>query len=139
MLISVVFYTCFLCKSFANIPPKGGTQAPWAPPLNLPLIYIVCLWELVHAHTRTHPYIYIYKIVDEESQNFIFATNSFTHRTPARASGDCQEDRIQILLHPNKNANYFTARNNKGKGKTHAPIAIALWMCDSINWLAINV
>ena len=25
-------------KSFANIPQKGGTQAPWAPPLNPPLI-----------------------------------------------------------------------------------------------------
>ena len=26
-------------KSFANIPQKGGAQAPWAPPLNPPLIY----------------------------------------------------------------------------------------------------
>ena len=24
-------------KSFANIPQKGGAQAPWAPPLNPPL------------------------------------------------------------------------------------------------------
>ena len=24
-------------KSFANIPQKGGSQAPWAPPLNPPL------------------------------------------------------------------------------------------------------
>ena len=33
----------------------------------------------------------------------------------ARSSGDCQEDRIQILLHPNKNANYLT-EISKGKG-----------------------
>ena len=32
-----------------------------------------------------------------------------------RSSGDCQEDRIQILLHPNKNANYLT-EITKGKG-----------------------
>ena len=25
-------------KSFANIPQKGGPQAPWAPPLNPPLV-----------------------------------------------------------------------------------------------------
>ena len=31
-----------------------------------------------------------YKKVDEESQNFMFATNSFTRRTPARSAGDCQ-------------------------------------------------
>ena len=40
-----------------------------------------------------------YKRVDEESQNFIFTTNSFTHRTPVRSSGDRQEDRIQYLFY----------------------------------------
>ena len=68
-------------------------------------------------------YIYIYKIVDEESQNFIFTlvTDSFTRRTLARSSGDCQEDRIQILLYPNKNVNYLT-EITKGKGKPVHPL-----------------
>ena len=31
-------FQSFSYKSFANIPQKGGAQAPWAPPLNPPLI-----------------------------------------------------------------------------------------------------
>ena len=38
-----------------------------------------------------------------------------------QSSGDCQEDRIQILLHPNKNANYLT-EITKGKGKPVHPL-----------------
>ena len=30
-------FQSFSYKSFANIPPKGGARAPWAPPLNPPL------------------------------------------------------------------------------------------------------
>ena len=30
-------FLSFSYKSFANIPPKGGARAPWAPPLNPPL------------------------------------------------------------------------------------------------------
>ena len=31
-------FLSFSYKSFANIPPKGGARAPWAPPLNPPLV-----------------------------------------------------------------------------------------------------
>ena len=34
-------------KSFANIPQKGGAQAPWAPPLNLPLVVVVVVVVVV--------------------------------------------------------------------------------------------
>ena len=76
----------------------------------------VCMYVYIYIYI----YIYIYKIIGEESQNFmLFATNSFTHRCgaivrrlPWRSNTDsvtpCQGDRIQILLHPNKNANYLT-------------------------------
>ena len=30
-------FQSFSYKSFANVPPKGGARAPWAPPLNPPL------------------------------------------------------------------------------------------------------
>ena len=30
-------FQSFSYNFFANIPPKGGAQAPWAPPLNPPL------------------------------------------------------------------------------------------------------
>ena len=32
-------FQSFSYKSFANIPPKGGALAPWAPPLNPPLCW----------------------------------------------------------------------------------------------------
>ena len=32
-------FQSFSYKSFANIPPKGGARAPWAPPLNPPLVF----------------------------------------------------------------------------------------------------
>ena len=32
-------FQSFSYKCFANISPKGGAQAPWAPPLNPPLDY----------------------------------------------------------------------------------------------------
>ena len=35
-------------KSFANIPQKGGAQAPWAPPLNPPL---ACMVNSSYAQT----------------------------------------------------------------------------------------
>ena len=51
-------------KSFANIPQKGGAQAPWAPPLNPPLSFIVAfngicsvsLWVMVEKLRSTHEY-----------------------------------------------------------------------------------
>ena len=30
-------FQLFSYRSFANMPPKGGARAPWAPPLNPPL------------------------------------------------------------------------------------------------------
>ena len=43
-------FQLFSYKSFANIPPKGGAQAPWAPPLNLPLVP-VCSVNTLHVCT----------------------------------------------------------------------------------------
>ena len=33
-------FQLFSYRSFANMPPKGGARAPWAPPLNPPLLYV---------------------------------------------------------------------------------------------------
>ena len=34
-------FQSFSYKSFANIPPKGGARAPWAPPLNPPPVAVL--------------------------------------------------------------------------------------------------
>ena len=47
-------FQSFSNKSFANIPQKGGAQAPWAPPLNPPL---VGAWGIGHV------VVFIYIIV----------------------------------------------------------------------------
>ena len=46
-------FQSFSYKFFANTPPKGGAQAPWAPPLNPPLPtrpdFVVACWEISHT------------------------------------------------------------------------------------------
>ena len=47
-------------KSFANIPQKGGAQAPWAPPLNPPLVQ----YKVTHGYFPTNVHLNKIKIKD---------------------------------------------------------------------------
>ena len=51
-------FQSFSCKSFANIPQKGGAQAPWAPLLNPPLGFgKAVITELIASRSTTSQHL----------------------------------------------------------------------------------